>query len=138
MLVLLLGCTKTEFEYSPQVIDWGEINFYDDMPENGYEEQNIVFRNNGEKQISLNVSGFNKEYFCVVGETENDFINIEELNPNQIFEISVSVCNYIEENGERDTEISGTFQIFDSNNNKDVGSIDWNFTPIIQILGDSG
>ena len=138
MLVLLLGCTKTEFEYSPQVIDWGEINFYDDMPENGYEEQNILFRNNGEKQISLNVSGFDKEYFCVVRETENDFINIEELNPNQIFEISVSVCNYIEESGERDTEISGTFQIFDSNKNKDVGSIDWSFTPIIQILGDSG
>ena len=66
MLVLLLGCTKTEFEYSPQVIDWGEINFYDDMPENGYEEQNIVFRNNGEKQISLNVSGFNKEYFVLL------------------------------------------------------------------------
>ena len=138
MLVLLLGCSKTEFEYSPQVIDWGEINFYGEMPDNGYEEQNIVFRNNGEKQISLNVSGFNKEYFCVVGETENDFINIEELEPNQIFEISVSVCNYIEENGERDTEISGQFQIFDPNKNKDVGSIDWSFTPIIQILGDSG
>ena len=138
MLVLLLGCTKIDFEYSPQVIDWGEINFYDDMPENGYEEQNIVFRNIGEKLISLNVSGFNKEYFCVVGETEDDFINITELESNQIFEISVSVCNYIEENGERDTEISGTFQIFDQNKNQDIGSIEWSFTPIIQILGDSG
>ena len=138
MLVLLLGCTKTEFEYSPQVIDWGEINFYDDMPDNGYEEQNIMFQNNGEKQISLNVSGFNKEYFCVIGQTENDFVNIEVLNPNQIFEISVAICNYIEENGERDTEISGTFQIFDSNKDTNVGSIDWSFTPIIQILGDSG
>ena len=138
MLVLLLGCTKIDFEYSPQVIDWGEINFYDDMPENGYEEQNIVFRNIGKKQISLNVSGFNKEYFCVVGETEDDFVNITELESNQIFEISVSVCNYIEENGERDTEISGTFQIFDQNKKQDIGSIEWSFTPIIQILGDSG
>ena len=138
MLVLLLGCTKIDFEYSPKVIEWGEINFYDDMPENGYEEQNIVFRNTGEKQISLNVSGFDKEYFCVVGETEEDFVNITELESNQIFEISVSVCNYIEENGERDTEISGTFQIFDQNKKQDIGSIEWSFTPIIQILGDSG
>ena len=53
MLVLLLGCTKIDFEYSPKVIDWGEINFYDEMPENGYKEQNILFRNIGKKQISL-------------------------------------------------------------------------------------
>tara|TARA_B100000925_G_C21780567_1_gene376039 strand:- start:50 stop:466 length:417 start_codon:yes stop_codon:yes gene_type:complete len=138
MLVLLLGCTKIDFEYSPKVIDWGEINFYDEMPENGYKEQNILFRNIGKKQISLNVSGFNKEYFCVVGETESDFVNITELESNQIFEISVSVCNYIEENGERDTDISGTFQITDQAKNNDIGSIDWSFTPTIQILGDSG
>ena len=99
MLVLLLGCTKTEVEYSPEVIDWGKINFHDEMPKGGYEEQNIMFRNLGKKQISLNVSGFNKEYFCIVGEQENDFINITELEPNQIFEISVSVCDYMEENG---------------------------------------
>ena len=138
MLVLLLGCTKTEIEYSPTFIDWGEINFYNEMPENGYEPQNIVFRNMGKKQTSLSVSGFNKEYFCVVGELENSFIDISELEPNQIFEISVSVCNYVEENGERDTKISGQFQIFDEIQYKNIGSIDWSFTPIIQIQGDSG
>jgi hypothetical protein len=138
MLVLFLGCTQTEIEYSPSLIEWGEINFHDEMSETGYDEQNIVFRNIGEKQISLNVSGFDREYFCVVGEEENDFINITDLEPNQIFEISVSVCNYMEEEGQRDQEISGQFQISDQRKNKDIGHIDWSFTPVIQILGDSG
>ena len=139
MLVLLLGCTKTEITYTPDVIEWGEINFYDDMPENGYDEQNIVFQNIGKKQISLFVSGFDSEYFCLLGQ-ERDSISLSNLEPNQIFSVSVSVCDYIEENGQRDEELNGTFEIFDETQGtqKKIGTINWSFTPVINILGDSG
>ena len=139
MLVLLLGCTKTEITYTPNVIEWGEINFYEDMPENGYGEQNIVFQNMGKKQISLLVSGFNSEYFCITKE-EKDYIYIDDLYPNQIFEVSVSVCDYMEEYGQRDEYVEGQFEIFDEtkDSKKKIGEIDWSFTPVIHILEDSG
>jgi hypothetical protein len=139
MLVLLLGCTKLEVEYSPSNITWGDINFANSMPEDGYSEVNIQIQNMGEKQISLFVSGFNKEYFCVLGE-EEDSVSIEKLETNQIFEVSVSICDYIEENGERDTNITGEFQLFEQNDstNTVVGTINWSFTPVINLLEDSG
>ena len=139
MLVLLLGCTKTEITYTPDIIEWGEINFYDDMPENGYDEQNIVFQNIGKKQISLLVSGFNSEYFCIKN-ADTDFIEIDDLYTNQIFEVSVSVCDYMEENGQRDEYVEGQFEIFDEtkDSKKKIGEINWSFTPVIHILEDSG
>ena len=139
MLVFLLGCTKTEITYSPDIIEWGEINFYDEMPENGYDEQNIVFQNIGKKQISLLVSGFNSEYFCIADE-EKDYVYMADLYPNQIFEVSVSVCDYMEEYGQRDELVEGEFEIFDETKGAKtkIGHIDWSFTPVIHILEDSG
>ena len=139
MLVLLLGCTKTEITYTPNVIEWGEINFHNSMPENGYDEQNIVFQNVGKKQISLLVLGFNTEYFCIVGEDGSE-ITISDLEPSQIFEISVAVCDYIEEEGQRDEFLEGEFEILDQTKNSPerIGSIEWSFTPVVNILEDNG
>ena len=46
---LFIGMYQNKITYSPDVIEW-ERSFYDEMPENGYDEQNIVFQNTGKNK----------------------------------------------------------------------------------------
>ena len=149
---LLIACAEpSELSAMPSSIDWGNINFTESMPEEGYSAETITLTNTGEKDIEEIIIEDLQEDFQVSGEAgvcpPNEDCNHlclqgfdttpasllqGSLPAGETFNAVVSVCNYIEQTGERDDELTGKIKISFSDSDKPI-YIDWSFTPIENI-----
>ena len=136
--LLFFACTGSlEITPFPSKLDFGEINFHETMPSDGYSAMEVDLTNTGEKEASLEVLAFDFEHLCLQGYT-NAPASLSTLSPDSKFTLLVSVCDYIEEAGERDDLLSGSIEI--DYGGDSLLSIPWSFTPILDIGGieDSG
>ena len=126
-----IACNSGELTAFPSTLDWGDIDFREVPPEGGFAQQDISLTNTGTQNIDISLSVFNDVYLCLTG-LDGKPQELGTLEPEQSYSLRVGVCDYIEENGERDTLISGQIEITHSGKNSPV-SIDWSFTPVIVI-----
>ena len=72
-------------------------------------------------------------HLCLQSFTETPASLLQgSLSPGETFNVVVSVCNYIEQAGERDDNITGKIQVSFSGSDKPI-YIDWSFTPVQNI-----
>jgi hypothetical protein len=147
VLLGLAGCDSgSELTPFPSSISWGEIDFRQPLPETGYSPKTIDLNNNGEKEvssISIDRLDLNIDYDCP-GSSECNRLCLQgfdktpadlgSLDAGSSYSFVVAVCDYVEETGERDEEISGQIEISHSGTNSPI-TVDWSFTPVFLIEG---
>ena len=125
---LFLACNSGELKAFPSSIEWGEVDFRPAMPDGGYSPQTIDLNNTGTGTVELILQDFDADHLCMQGFGSTPE-NLGELEEGQTYTLVTGVCNYIEEQGERDTEITGQIEIQHSGQNSPL-FIEWSFTPI--------
>jgi len=137
--LMLMGCGSTDGQLvaDPDTIPWGEIDFQEDKPEGGYNAQTITLTNTGtEDTVNATVVAFDFDHLCLDGFSSIP-IEIPELNPGSSYVLTVGVCDYNRETGERDDVITGEIGIeHDGTNSPTV--ISWQFVPIEDLGDDTG
>lgn len=130
LTALLVGCAGGDpgsLVATPADIAWGDVDFQEEMPDVGYQETEIVLRNDAEEQVLVDVVAFDFDHLCSPGLPSAPF-EVGTLTPGQQLSFFVAVCDYSREGGERDSELSGTV-VFES----DIGGraeVAWSFTPV--------
>ena len=119
----------------PSSLNFGEVDFHQPMPDGGFSPLELSLTNTGEKDIDLTVVNFDFERLCLEGYT-NTPASLSSLSPSSNFILLVSVCGYIEEAGERDDLLEGSIDI--DYGADELLSIQWSFTPVLNISTDTG
>jgi hypothetical protein len=134
-LVLVIACKESTLNALPTEVSWGEIDFIQTPPDEGFEVQNITIKNTGETTVSAEIVSFNFDFLCLSGFTTTP-ADIGELEPDSEFILSVGVCGYAVEEGTGNL----TTGSIDVDYDKETLSIPWSFTPVLTIPGqeDSG
>ena len=133
--VLFFACSQPEVTPFPSKLEFGEVDFQAPMPEEGYQAMALDITNTGEKDVSLEILSFDFERLCLEGYTSVP-ASLSDLSPDSKFTLLISVCDYIEEAGERDDLLEGMIDI--DYGGSDVLQIPWSFTPVLNIGGDTG
>lgn len=112
---------------TPGDIAWGDIDFQQEMPTEGYDEQAVDLTNDAEEEVVVEVLEFDQEHLCSPGIPSTPF-EIGTLAPGQTLSFFVAVCDYSREGGERDSEQSGTMVFGSSTGGR--AEVTWSFTPV--------
>ncbi|MBM73917.1 MAG: hypothetical protein CMK59_00845 [Proteobacteria bacterium] len=140
MIWLSLACSSSNdlISVSPSEITWGEINFAEAKPEEGYNPTMLSILNESTQDVSLSVINFDWEHLCLQGYSQSSLIELPTLSENSSFVLQPSVCNYLPENGERDTEVSGSIELsVNAKRQSFILEIPWQFVPVLDFQ-DSG
>ena len=124
------GCKATEpdsLRASPADIAWGEIDFQQEMPASGYDEQIIDLTNDAEEDVTVEILELDLDHLCSPGIPSTPF-EVGSLTPGQMLGVFVSVCDYRREDGERDSEQTGTIVFGSSAGGR--AEVTWSFTPV--------
>lgn len=127
---LSAGCGAGDPEslsVDPPSIAWGEVDFQQDMPTEGYAEQAINLTNDAEEEVTVEVAALDLDHLCSPGIPQTPF-EIGTLTPGQTLSFFVSVCDYSREGGERDSEQAGTVVFTSSSGGR--AEVPWTFTPV--------
>ena len=128
---ILFACGSRELTAFPSNIDWGEVDFRENPPEGGFYQQNIALTNTGTKPIEIELSVFDSVHLCLTG-LDGSPQSLGVLEAEQTYNLLVGVCNYVEEEGERDQELSGQIEIrHEGDDSPEI--ITWSFTPVFII-----
>jgi len=135
---LLAGCAAgdtADFSISPDPIEFGEVDFSVETPDEGYTPIAVTLYNNGVNDVTLGLADFNEDYLCVVGYTHDALPGtMGVVAPASSYVLNVAVCGYLP--GERDTEVSTAVTVSTDSTPSSL-SIPVTFTPVLPT-GDSG
>ena len=112
---------------SPTDIEWGEVDFQQEMPTTGYDEQTINLTNESDEDVTVEIIELDLDHLCSPGIPSTPF-EVGTLRPGQTLGVFVSVCDYRREDGERDSEQTGTV-VFSSSAGGEA-AVGWSFTPV--------
>lgn len=129
--ILFFACNNGELTAFPSQIAWGEIDFASSMPDEGYDARTIALNNTGTSNLELTLQQYDDTYLCLDG-LEAGTQSLGTLEPEQQYSLLIGVCNYEEDQGERDTEISGMISVTHTGANSPL-EIPWSFTPILNL-----
>lgn len=127
---LSTGCKATEpdsLRASPADIAWGDIDFQQEMPASGYEERTVNLTNDAEEDVTVEILELDLDHLCSPGIPSTPF-EVGSLTPGQTLGVFVSVCDYRREDGERDSEQTGTIVFGSSAGGR--AEVTWSFTPV--------
>jgi hypothetical protein len=129
-LAILAACSSSELSVSPNPMAFGEVDFNQPIPAEGYAIQEVFLNNVGENDLTITISQFDDERLRLTGSfVTQSPLTLATIGPGQFHTINVSVWNYDVEGGERDTLVSGNIQ-FTAAELKDPVLQNWSFTPV--------
>ena len=125
---LILACSSSEIIAFPSKLDFGEINFIDSPPPEGFNAQDVELKNVGSSDALISLVSADNTRLCLDGIQEVP-LELGTLASDESYFLRVGVCDYIEENSERDSEINGTlsFEV----DGQDGLEVPWSFIPRI-------
>ena len=131
------GCSKDAGQLGvfPSALDYGAVDFLEEMPEEGYASTELRLTNNGEVPFTLTLATFDFDHLCAPGFASAP-TELVDLEPDESYSLFVGVCAYSAEGGERDSEVSGEI-VFESDDLDAPVAVPWSFTPVLG-LGDTG
>ena len=94
---LSTGCKATEpdsLRASPADIAWGEIDFQQEMPASGYDEQIIDLTNDAEEDVTVEILELDLDHLCSPGIPSTPF-EVGSLTPGQMLGVFVSLTPVI-------------------------------------------
>ena len=133
--LLFIGCASPEITPFPSSLKFGEVDFQQTMPDEGYMATELEITNTGDSELTLELTVFDFEHLCLEG-YNNVPATLSSLSPDSKYTLLVSVCDYIEERGERDDLLTGDISI--EYGASEALKIPWSFTPVLNIETDTG
>ena len=134
---LLGGCAAADmadFTISPDPVEFGDVDFSVETPEEGYAPIAVTMYNNGLSDVTLGLADFNPDYLCVVGYSYDGLPGtMGVVAPASSYVLNLAVCGYLP--GERDTEVSTSVTV-STDSTPSTLSIPVTFTPVLPT-GDS-
>lgn len=125
--VSLGGCAPTAIEVNPTSLDFGEVDFQQDVPAGGFNPQAVTITNTGETVVAPSVTGFDDTRLVLNGLFEStDPPTVFPLDPGASVTVQVAVVGY--ELGERDTTVNGQFRV--SADGAESVDVQWSFVPV--------
>jgi hypothetical protein len=114
---------------TPSQLDWGEIDFQQDMPDEGYDAVDFTVSNDGKADLDIVLRGFDTTRLRLGAPllVRADPPTLPTLSPGQSMVMRLGVYAYAD--GDRDTLVSGSFEL-EAAGIKDPTSVPWSFTPI--------
>lgn len=140
LLPLLAACAGKEgvLTLEPAFIDWGEVNFHENMPLEGYDQRDVKLTNNGEADLNVSIPGYDREHLCMIGfEDQDGLIELPPLSPGSYYELWLTVCNYDPEAGEMGSTFDGRIQLVNDGDDP-VEMLEYTFTLVRDQDGDTG
>jgi hypothetical protein len=137
LLLALLACSKTEIGVTPQFLDWGEVDFQQEMGTSGYEPQTMIITNTGEKDVDIQLVGFPSDRLLlgVAQLASDDPPTLPTLPPTASHQFTIGVQSY--ELGEQTTLVEGSFDVT-AEGVKEPITVNWQYVPIRDLVEDSG
>ena len=71
-LVTVAACSTAELTISPNLVEFGEIDFNQDKPEAGYNVQEVFLQNTGEDDLELVIFGVDDTRVQLSGQFSTD------------------------------------------------------------------
>ena len=129
-LIFTLACTTGSVSLSPNPLEFGEIDFNQNLPEAGYNVQEVFLRNDGDEDLDLVISGVDETRVLLSGQflTQKP-LTLMTIAPEQFHTLTLGIIGYDVEGGERDTLVEG-YIIVDATNLKEPARLNWSFTPV--------
>jgi hypothetical protein len=115
----------------PVRLTWGEVDFMEEMPAEGYSSTALTLSYEGDEEIELVLEELDFDHLCAPGFTGAP-ASLGLLSGGQSFSLFIGVCDYIEEEGERDTEVSGQVR-FSAEGIDEIPVVPWSFTPVLSL-----
>lgn len=129
LAVLLFACGSSgELSVFPSNLNFGEVDFQSEMPEEGYGALTVSLKNIGTEDIEITVDHIDFDHLCLQG-FDVAPIELGRLTPEQSYTLKIGVCDYSREDGERDSLISDYIAIEHDGRNSPA-QIQWSFTPV--------
>ncbi len=140
LAVLLCACAGDEgvLVLDPPSIDWGEVNFQEVMPMEGYDQREVDITNEGVRDLEIRIPSYDRVHLCMEGfEDQEGIIQLPSLSPESRYVLKLSVCSYDMEAGEIGTTFEGRIQLINDGADP-VEMIEYSFTPVRDQGGDTG
>jgi hypothetical protein len=117
---------------SPERLDFGVVDFTQDLPDSGFAATTLVLTNTGSGDPEVTLIDFPFDWLCAEGFSGAP-AEVGSLGPGEELRFTVGVCAYDAEQGV-DVERSGTvdFDIGDART-----TVPWSFTPTNDLSGGS-
>ena len=121
------GCAPTAIEVTPTSLDFGEVDFQQEVPAGGFNPQAVTITNTGETVVAPSVTGFDDTRLVLDGLFEStDPPTVFPLDPGASVTVQVAVVGY--DLGERDTTVNGQFRV--SADGAEAVDVQWSFVPV--------
>ena len=140
LLTLLAACAGKEgvLTLEPAFVDFGEVNFHDTMPLEGFDQRDIDLVNTGLDQLNVRIPGFDRVHLCLEGfDTTDGIIELPGLSPDSRYVLKLSVCGYDLEAAELGTTFEGRIHLVNDGADP-VEMLEYTFTPVRDQGGDTG
>ena len=131
----LAGCAGAELELTPPTVDFGEVDFQETRPPDGYGAVAIAVSNSGGRTLDLTVMGLDPARLVLSGPVAGDPPALEPLAPGEERLLTLGVWDYAL--GERDTEVSGALR-FTAPQLRDPVPLSWRYVPVRGLGDDTG
>lgn len=130
MILLLAACGGNEITlvFEPDHLDFGEVDFAQEMPEGGYNPQEVTVRNQTEATVELTLLAYDTDHLCVGGFPNGDEATaLGPLAEGSTYLLTIAICDYI--SGEGTTLVETQLDI-GTDGKPSVFSLPISFTPI--------
>ena len=137
-VLLLPACRgpRGSLQVEPLSIDFGEVDFQQEMPDGGYDPRVITLSNRGEQDLDVWLPGYDQERLCLEGFTAAEgVIELPTLSPGSPYLLTLSVCGYL--SGERDLEVEGALRFLNDGEEPAV-DLEYRFIPVRELGEDTG
>ncbi len=98
MFLLALSACGPEpvtFSFSPAVLEFGDVDFPPEMPDDGYAVEVLSITNTGETTGELTLPEPDPEVFCIGGFSEATYpADLGEVRPGSTYVLNVGLCGY--------------------------------------------
>ena len=130
LVAILTGCGSNALSVEPGSLNWGEVDFEEVKPDEGYDQKSITLTNDGSKSLDISVLNFDDVRLILGAQLETpDPPVLRVIEPGSNAVITVAVWGYDIESGELTEEVTGSFYL-DAKSLKDPVEVQWAFTPI--------
>jgi hypothetical protein len=140
LFTLLSACTPEEgvLVVDPPSVEWGEIDFQQPMPLEGYDQREVSLLNDGVRDLAIRIPGYDRVHLCLEGfEDQDGVIELPALTPGSRYILLPAVCGYDVEAGEIGTTFTGRIQLVNDGADP-VEMLEYSFTPVRRIGDDTG
>lgn len=105
LLALAPGCAPPAgLVFTPDSLDFGEVDFAGELPEEGYAVATATLSNEGKSSIAIALPEYDTDRLCLAGFGTQDFpVDLGELAAGAAYTFTVGVCAYV--SGELDTVV---------------------------------